>query len=412
MITLSEDQKVCFDTLVSWYKNPVDFMTLAGYAGTGKSSLIAWFRNFLPETTRIFFCAYTGKAASVLRSKLVKFGINRFPNDTCGTIHSTIYQPKVKDDEIDGWVLKQQLECDLIIVDEASMISEDIFKDLKSFNKPILFVGDHGQLPPIEGLLNLMENPIIKLEKVHRFAEQNPLTKISMMARLDGYIPPGWHGDTVVKVPPKHPLITKFINDSGDFSNTAILCGFNNTRVDLNKKIREWKGYKGSLPQVGERLICLKNNKNAKKCPIYNGILGTAKYIEPYYNYVKLRVEVDGEHDHYKGKASKIVFNNAKPILNEFVYSSDDVESDGEDDSVDNMMNRFNSRSRGKRKSQKIYLDAWDFGYCTTVHKSQGSEWDRVMVIEQNCDFWSGPKWNKWLYTAVTRAKNELLIVR
>ena len=409
---LSQDQEFAMQQIMEWFKKPTELITLGGYAGCGKTTLLSYFRNSIPETTRVAFVSYTGKATSVLRSKLIKLGINRFPKDSISTIHGLIYEPLSEDDELVGWTLKPHIDYDLIICDESSMVSEDIFDDLKSYDIPILFGGDHAQLPPIEGVLNLMENPQIRLEKVHRFAEQNPLTKISMMARLEGYIPHGWHGDTIVKVPPKHPLITKFINDSGDFSNTAILCGFNNTRVDVNKRIRIWKGFKGALPEIGERVICLKNNKNAKKCPIYNGVLGTAKYIESYYNYVKLRVEVDGEPDHYKGKASKIVFNNMKPVLNEFVYASDDMESDDSDDSVDNMMYRYNARSKRKNKKQRIYLDAFDFGYCLTVHKSQGSEWDRVMIIEQPCDFWSGDKWNKWLYTAVTRSKNELLIVR
>ena len=404
---LSSDQKSALDQIIEWWKSRNPIITLGGFAGCGKTTLIGTLRNTIPETTRIAFCAYTGKAASVLRSKLIKLGINRYPNDYCGTIHGLIYEPRVVDDEIVGWVLKPELSYDIIICDESSMVSEDIFNDLKSYDIPILFVGDHGQLPPIEGALNLMANPQIKLEKVHRFAEQNPLTKISIMARMEGYIPHGRHGDKIIKVKPHDPLITEFINNSGDFTNTAILCGFNNTRVDVNKRIRTWKGFKKQYPEVGERVICLKNNKNAKKCPIYNGILGTAKYVESFPDHLKLRVNIDGEPDYYLGRVSKIVFNNIRPSMNEFVMIEKDT------DSVDDMMENFQSKpTRFRGRKQRIYLDCFDFGYCLTVHKSQGSEWERVMVIEQPCDYWSGDKWNKWLYTAVTRSTTELLIVR
>ena len=401
---LSNDQQCAFDSIMEWLKKPTNFITLGGYAGTGKTTLISHLRNNILETTKIAFCAYTGKASSVLRSKLIKFGINRFPKDSCGTIHGLIYEPRVEDDEITGWILKPEIDYDLIICDESSMISEDIFNDLKSYGIPIIFIGDHGQIPPIEGSLNLMANPQIKLEKVHRFAESNPLTKISMMARLEGYIPHGVYSDKIQKVRPKNPLITKFINESGDFTNTAIICGFNNTRIDLNNKIRTWRGFKDQYPSIGERVICLKNNKGSKMCPIYNGIQGTVKYIESFFDHLKLRVDIDGEPKHYLGRVSSKVFGNVKPIMNEFIY----IEK--ENDDIDNIKNRFSSYH--KVKKQKTYLDCFDFGYCLTVHKSQGSEWDRVCVIEQPCDYWKGSNWNRWLYTSVTRAKNELLIVR
>jgi exodeoxyribonuclease-5 len=391
MIELSPDQESCFDTIMSWFSDAGDLLTMGGYAGCGKTTLISKLRNALSPTIRIAFCSYTGKAASVLRSKLQVIGIKRFPEDYIGTIHSLIYEPMIDDmGDIEGWSLKPVLDYDFLIVDEASMVTEELFTDLKSYDIPILAIGDHGQLPPIEGNLNLMKNPLLKLEKIHRFAEKDALIQISVLAREQGYIPYGTYGDYVHKVPKNHSMVNEYINQCGDFSNSAILCGFNNTRVDINKRIRSKLGFKGVIPRIGERIICLKNNKNAKHCPIYNGVIGTVHDCSNHHTYLELFAKIDGEEKSYKGKISPKVFGNSKPPMDEFIFENA-------------------SEHTGKRK---LYLDCFDFGYVLTVHKSQGSEWDNVMVIEQPCQYWSGKNWNRWLYTAVTRSKNRLLIVR
>lgn len=403
MIELSPDQQSCFDAIMSWYSDSGNFISLGGYAGSGKTTLISKIRNDLPTSIRIAFVAFTGKAASVLRNKLQMFQIQRFPSDYCGTIHGLIYIPEIDEltNEVIGWSLVEKLDFDLIIIDEASMVNEALFRDLQSFGIPILAVGDHGQLPPIEGSLNLMRNPMLRLEKVHRFAESNPITHVSRLAREQGFIPNGTYGDLVHKVSNGHSMITQFVDQSGDFQNSAILCGFNKTRVGLNIKIRERLGYQGKAPNIGERVICLKNNKDAKQCPIYNGVLGTVHDCNIHYSFYELFCKIDGEEKHYKGKISKTPFNNENPDMGDFIYEEETTIQDS---------NSANIIPFGKKK--KRYLDCFDFGYALTVHKSQGSEWDNVMVIEQPCRYWSGKDWNRWLYTAVTRAKNRLLIVK
>jgi molybdopterin-guanine dinucleotide biosynthesis protein len=67
---LSPDQQSCFDAIMSWYSDSGNFISLGGFSGTGKTTLISHLRNALPASTRIAFVAFTGKAASVLRSQL------------------------------------------------------------------------------------------------------------------------------------------------------------------------------------------------------------------------------------------------------------------------------------------------------------------------------------------------------
>ncbi len=57
-------------------------------------------------------------------------------------------------------------------------------------------------------------------------------------------------------------------------------------------------------------------------------------------------------------------------------------------------------------------VDYFDWGYCITAHKSQGSEWDHVLVIEEGEFMWKGDLWRRWLYTAITRARERLIIYK
>lgn len=397
---LSSDQQFALDRMIDWYRNREgDFLSFGGVAGCGKTTILAEYRSLIYKTygssISVAHLCFTGKAASVLREKLKSKNL-LFPDDYCGTIHSAIYEPIVENDEVVGWQLKEKLSYALIIIDEASMVYEKLFNDLKSYNIPILACGDHHQLDPVgDTSINLVQNPDIKLEKVHRFAENNPLIKISILAREEGYIPHGRYGQSVCKVKKDHPIINKFINNSGDFSDTAILCGFNKTRLHINEQIRKLKKRKGLYPFSGERVICLKNNKDAKYCPIYNGVLGTVSSCFNHGVYLEMEILIDGESKKYIGDISINSFNSVDFKMNEFIEKYDYTED------------TFN-----KPKKIKKYLDYFDYGYALTVHKSQGSEWNRVLVIEQPCQYWSGEKWNRWLYTAITRSKKELLIVR
>jgi len=395
-LELSPDQKSCMDDIMSWWKiGNSPLITFGGYAGCGKTTLIAELKKNL-ENVKVAFCSYTGKAASVLGSKLRAAEVLK-ADDYCGTIHSLIYFPILNGkNQIIGWSLKDNLpDYDLIIIDEASMVNEEVFVDLSAYNLPILAVGDHGQLPPIGGNLNLMENPQLKLEKIHRQSENNPIIALSIMAREDGFIPYGAYGTTVVKTYKKNDLIGQFLKHSGDFSQTAILCGFNKTRVKINKDIRKMFGYEDIYPQSGERVMCLKNNRQAKDCPIYNGVQGTVLHTKGMGQYLKMEVRIDGEEKTYFGPVAHDVFNVASPKMNH-----PKVKWMGPSDNEEYF------------KVEKRYPDYFDYGYALSVHKSQGSEWKRVMVIEQPCDLWKGNDWNRWLYTAITRASEQLLIVR
>src|SRR5208283_4449335 len=164
---------------------------LFGYAGTGKTTLARHIAGDVEGDVQ--FGAYTGKAALVLRSK------------GCGearTIHSMIYRPKDLDSEEPSFVLNEDSpasKASLIVIDECSMVDEDLGRDLLSFGKKVLVLGDTAQLPPVKGGGFFTEQqPDIMLTEVHRQAVDNPIIKMSMLVREGGRLPLGTYGESQV----------------------------------------------------------------------------------------------------------------------------------------------------------------------------------------------------------------------
>lgn len=389
MLNLTDNQKIVLQKLLEWYKAAAGqskFITLGGYAGTGKTTLISLFREKLNSQNpklKVAFCAYTGKATRVLKGKLVENN-SIFPKDNISTIHSLIYSPMMNaSEEIIGWKQKDidEVRYDLIIIDEASMVDFQIWKDLLTYGIPIIAVGDHGQLPPINNNFSLMQHPILRLEEIHRQAKDNPIIDISIKARTRGFIPPGKYGDGVIKYDKKAEDTQQNIGDlleSYD-ENSLILCGYNHTRIKLNKHIRQIKGFDSPTPQNGDRVICLKNNH---KKGIFNGLLGTVNSIEEggegfYY----AKIDLDDEEKLYEGLIFSEQFNSSESVN----YSKD-------------------------RKTAKAG-DLFDYGYALTVHKAQGSQAKRVVLFEERFSKMDDDIWRRWLYTAVTRAESELYII-
>jgi exodeoxyribonuclease-5 len=352
-------------------------VTLGGLAGTGKTTLAkALPRAFNLGPDAVAYCAFTGKAAAVLNKKL--------GGKVATTIHGLIYQkvenhcdkcPRLLDEDARchnaacprctlEWERKYSLEPNikLIVVDEASMIGEVIHDDLASYGVKIIWIGDHGQLPPVSGSLNLMEAPDVRLETIHRQAADSPILKLALEARQSGRIPYGEFGPGVVK----HRADGSFEYRDG----TLVLCGLNRTRVKLNRAVRANLGLTSELPQVGDRVICLRNNRYAG---VYNGSTGTLTDIEHGRGLHYIAVDLDGGGS-YAGRCLPEQFGAEKTM---------------------------SDAPRG--------TDLWDFGYALTVHKAQGSEADSVILFEE--PFGPPDVRRRWLYTAITRAKEQLEII-
>ena len=378
---LTLDQRQATDRVVDWIESssPAPVLTLAGLAGTGKTTVSAMAISTVKKRRAIAYVSFTGKATNVFRQKLYAAGTPG-PEDFIGTIHSLIYKAIVDPitGRILGFELRRSLSVDLIVVDEASMISSEIWEDLQSFGIPILAVGDHGQLPPVGGRLNLMENPDIKLETIHRQAKDDPIVKLSMMARKDGRIPFGKYSEGVWKMraTPQY-VVEKFPNPQ----DAMIMCGFNYTRIELNDLIRRHvhgRNY-STTPIPSDKVICLRNNHRVR---IYNGQIGVLSKVTPFKkHWYDVSVSMEGREDDLELRVSRHQFNKPKAQF----------------------------EVKGLQPNQIGQL--FDFGYAITVHKSQGSEADRCIVFEQRNQHQSDDDWRRWLYTAITRAKKELYII-
>lgn len=397
---LSEEQNIVVDAILgnfqgTYYNDPCT--TIGGYAGTGKTTLLCELRNQIHKINPrigVAFITFTGKASSVLNEKLTS-GKYLYPGDFIGTIHKLLYFPVTRFDVrlnrqiIVEWRKKDPSEIgyDILIIDEASMVGENIWNDLVSLGIPIIAIGDHGQLPPVGSDFNLLKNPNFKLTEIHRQALTSPIIQLSILARQQGHIPINkFFSKDVFKLTWRDPLCRKIWEERVVFDHDlAVLCAFNKTRCKLNDMIRDKLGYLHKTPYPGEHIVCLKNNHDIK---IMNGQIFKVLWVMPE-DYGLSRFTVEYSDEIYECLSSLSCFG--KEEYEAYNY--------------DKSLKKF-ALERGFNS-----IDYFDYGYAMSVHKSQGSEWERVIVFEQRTKRWDDTYYARWLYTAITRAKTKLFII-
>lgn len=171
----SPQQAVALDAVSRWYNGGLgrkQVFRVFGYAGTGKTTLARHFADGLKGV--VLYMAYTGKAAMVMRKNGCRGAL---------TIHATIYS--VDFDPATGvknFVLKdvdELADCALFVIDECSMVDEEIAKDILSFGVPVLVLGDPAQLPPVKGGGYFTDrDPDVMLTEIHRQAAENPIVRM------------------------------------------------------------------------------------------------------------------------------------------------------------------------------------------------------------------------------------------
>ncbi len=358
------EQERALAAVAAWLETPggPQIFRLFGYAGTGKTTLAKHLAEHVDGKTA--FGAFTGKAALVLRSKGCA---------DARTIHSMIYRPRDLDTEEPSFELNADApaaEASLIVIDECSMVDEELGRDLLSFGKKVLVLGDPAQLPPVKGGGFFTEGePDVMLTQVHRQAADNPIVRLSMLVREGGRLARGTYGESRV-------IAKAEIDSAAVQAADQVLVGLNRTRHAYNRRLRALAGYKGEAPEVGEKLVCLRNNR-AK------GLLNGATFHVARVSGVrsgKLRLTVAPD-DMPGAKAQRVA------VLPQFFS--------GQDEEIPYSLRR-NS-------------DEFDYGYALTVHKAQGSQWDDVVLFDESFAFREHRA--RWLYTGVTRAAERLTLV-
>jgi exodeoxyribonuclease-5 len=333
-----------------------------GFAGSGKSTLARHFAEHINGT--VCYAAYTGKAALVMRK-----------NGCVGasTIHRLIYKVNQDSKGNISFSLNRAsalTKASLLIIDECSMVDEKIAKDLLSFKVPILVLGDPAQLPPVKGegyFTN--EVPDVMLTEIHRQASDNPIIFLANKVRNGEKLNYGDYGES---------RIVSELADEMIFEADQVLVGRNNTRETFNSYVRNTCGIKDLYPIENEKLICLKNDHNIG---IYNGGMFTVtqKYNKNYdSDYCVLGVLNDDEESH------PLYVNVHNSFFNPL----------------------YKKPHWGKLKDTQQFT----FGYTITVNKSQGSQWENCTIIDESWCF--REDWNKWLYTAITRASEKVTIIK
>jgi len=360
-IELTSEQEQAVDLILKWATSttsPQEFC-LGGYAGTGKTTVIKTIIDRLWEQRiKTIVCAFTGKAVSVLGRKGIP----------AATLHSTLYYCEIIEGE--GYVFSPREHIEgrpkLIVVDEASMVSTQLYEELLRHNTKLLFVGDPGQLEPVGDNPNLMQDADFVLSKIHRQAEKSAILQAATNVRNGGAVlcPPN-QNELIFK---KKDVITPEIILSHDIA----ICAKNKTRKDWNQNIRLSLGRAPNELYVDDKLIVL---RNAADLGLFNGLILFVTELKA------------NNSDHWLINAKDEqgqLFPNLKVWKKPFLV-----------DKLDN--GEWNPKGT-------IHCD---FGYMITCHKSQGSEWDKVLVIAE----WMPPQcWDmkRWRYTAVTRAAKQL----
>ena len=332
MIKPEGQQLIALDKIQRWDEVPIkQTFTMGGFAGTGKTSLIPTIRELLHWNSAVV--TYTNKAAAVLREK----GI-----DDATTIYRLMYQ--LIDPVNMLWRRRETLEVDVVIVDEASMLGQNIRDDLESYGIPVLYVGDPFQLPPVKEE-SVMDHCDFTLTEVRRHGG-----KILDIA-------------TAIREGRPYPDVDQYsITDAELSAADIVICLSNDRRMALNQRIRKHRGIVG-VPQKGDRMISVKTNYD---WGIFAGETGTLVGTDN-----RRRYEIQ-----FDGWADTVVFNNG------YLMQKGD--------------NPYSQDLRGRA--------CVDFGYVTTCHKAQGSQYGNVIVWEEHrADA-------RWKYTAVTRAMNDVTV--
>lgn len=384
----SPQQEQALSAVRDWLKQPEEqVFRLFGYAGTGKTTLA---KHLAEDVRNVRFAAYTGKAAHVLQQK----GCHG-----ATTIHSLIYTPKGKSAErlrdlqrlrapldpadpaarrLDAQIREEEENLkrpsfvlnldsplrttDLVIIDECSMVDDRIGSDLLHFGCKVLVLGDPAQLPPVRGGGFFTEHkPNVLLTEIHRQAKDNPIIDLATRVRCGERLSPGTYGGSA---------IVHHLTPEQALSADQILVGTNKTRHATNRRVRSLRAFEGVLPNVGERLVCIRNNHDQG---LLNGSIWLVEEVYDPNDPVGMRIRPEDEEWTLDVFTHRCLFEGIEP---DWVMRRD--------------------------------ANEFEFGYALTCHKAQGSQWNDVVIIDESAAFRQHA--SRWLYTAITRAAQKVTI--
>ena len=397
MITFNNQQLDAIKLCVKWYFTESyrnNIFALAGLAGTGKSTVAKTIISVLGlQPSDVIFATFTGKASLVLRLK----------GNQSNTIHKTFYSV-FKSAKAFSFSLKHHIPSNikLIVIDEASMINQKMLDDISSFGCPVILLYDPGQLPAIFGANRYVTDPSLAnvfLTQVMRQDDTSGILDLASMAREGTPLRIGKYKNShVVNFNTVYDKLEKY---------DIVITYSNRLRRMVNAEIRKKLGYDTLYPIKGEKVLCLGNNYNYSfefdDIPIYmiNGMQGTViadTEKEKFANVdvARLNFVPDFIYNTY-GASKEHTFSI--PCYREIFEQY--LKDPSKQAFIETLYEEID-------ESVTSDICTIDYGYALTCHKSQGSEYDNVLVLVESKI--PSNLYNKWLYTAITRAKKSVTV--
>ena len=375
---LEGEQLTAFNRIVEFLVN--DFsrtsntLVFSAEGGCGKTYVLRKVVKFLTDSMyHVSVVAFTGRAASQLEDD----GISA---QTC---HSLLYKPKFDTRGVlVGWEKKETREIlevcrNGIIVDESSMIPKDMHEIFVSLGVPIVYTGDDEQLPPVDpndkdfNAMTVLPSSggIVRLTENRRFDANNGIGFITKHLRTNNSIP-RVKKDCLSFVR-KSEVLTEAFHRTNRYD--VVVCGTNKIRKKLNNHIRSARGYNDLIPDIGERIVCLRNMATVDGVKVNNGELFIVKAVFP------------GE------------------VMSRFIVESEK----GVSASV-NVLNDTWIDEEAPMTSGNVNLFVFGYGYALSCHKCQGSTFGSVLFVDEDVSYFLDQK--KFRYTGCSRAAKSLTI--
>ena len=392
-MVLTNKQQEGLNVAVARYKAKERWTCISGYAGSGKTTLLRYIIDALqldPEQD-VAYIAFTGKAAQVLRQK-------GCPNAM--TAHRLLYYSKPTPSGRFIYTPRPSIPYKVVVVDEISMLSKELWELLLSHKAYVLASGDPGQLPPVgnNSCADILARPHIFLDEIMRQAQESEIIRLSMDIREERSLS-YFRGKEALVIPPSEMI-------EGMFTwADQILTATNQARYNINNDMRKSAG-RGMIPEIGDKIICNHNCWDISDAmginALVNGTIGYITEIKPIehkYPHIDLPDPVPLYQTNFKTEYGD-EFNNI-PIDQSTILTGTKFLTTKQE---------YQFYRSPTLKSQQMPID-FNYGYAITCHKAQGSQWDKVLVIEERYPFKRDER-KQWLYTAVTRAAERLVLVR
>ena len=387
-------------------------LVIAGYAGTGKTTLLRLIGEKYGSRGKPVCIAPTGKAALRIRQAT---GLD------ASTIHRWIYAPK--EDPATGIVkfVPRQLQeivlppSKMVLLDESSMVGPDVWKDVyqvcKQLEVKLVCVGDPFQLPPVQAAnaapFSILAPEFarhhgaerVEMTEVLRQAQDSPIIRASMKLR------DGWGMQCTRRTAKNRTEGVWSCRDRGAPCGSVTICHKNVTRSTVNAGVRMMLGIHDEHPQKGEPFVVLKNT--------YEAGLVNGESVE----FSGWEITPDG---------FERVYDRYKQVEEATRFGSTRVGADGVQ--VVMSMEELHGRLQAGPKAIEIAAEKWarlnrvwagdtiapllhvNFGYGWTAHKSQGSEWPYALVVVEPSIRLDEDEGRRWTYTAITRASKAVAL--